>query len=123
MIILTNRVNQLTLALGVMKLDNSLPVQRTITDIMTASHVIPHKEAMCLFLKYLAEEYAKVRSDLIPKIEHEDDPDEKDRMTSIISEIDNIMNLSNMVSGESSLEYMVQIFNEICVGVRKIKSL
>lgn len=123
MIVLTHRVNQLSLIVGIMKLDNSRPVQKTVANIILSDQPLKHKDAICIFLKYLAEEYVKLKTDITKDLEHEDDLDEIDRLQTMISEIDNVMNLANMVSEESSFEYMTHIFNEICVGVKKIKSL
>ena len=123
MIVLTHRVNQLSLIVGIMKLDNSRPVQKTVANIILSDQSLKHKDAICIFLKYLAEEYVKLKTDIAKDMEHEDDPDEIARLQTMVSEIDNVMNLANMVSEESSFEYMTHIFNEICVGVKKIKSL
>src|SRR4030042_1570322 len=122
-IVLTHRVNQLSLIVGIMKLDNSYPVQKTISDIIISDQPLKHKDAICIFLKYLAEEYVRLKANISQDLKHEDDLDEQDRLKSMIAEIDSIMNLSTMVSEESSLEYMIQVFNEICVGVKKLKSL
>jgi hypothetical protein len=119
---LNDRVNRLCLSTAIIKLDTSIPVQKTVIDIFASEPSLKPSNIHETLLKHLLEEYTALKETLILQINSLTEGSEIERNQNILNEIDNIMTLMGTVSMDSSHTYIEQIFNEVMNSVRKIKS-
>jgi hypothetical protein len=122
-IILTENLKKIFMALNVLKINNPPAIQLTILKILDSEKALTPRETSVLLLKNLLDEYNSVKVILKAKETETDDLSDKNKLSSVVSELDTMINLISTISEESSDSYIEQIFNEIIASSKKIRDI
>lgn len=121
-VILLKNIQRIHFSLEAITMFTPPCVKSTIMEIISSKEDISLKKANLIFLKYLMEEYIKNVQDLTLRLEASEDSLEKERISTVIHGLNEIITILSTVSEDSSDEYLSQIYKEIYHGAKKIKS-
>jgi hypothetical protein len=115
-------MRRILLVLDLLRLGTSPSVNKTTADILRTDKVMSPREASILLLKNLTLEYGEHISILKEKVGTAEEGDDKERLTKILEEFKSMATLLSTISEESSDGYIEHIFNEVVLGVTKIRN-
>lgn len=115
-------VNKLCIAIELLGLNSSPSIRKTTSYLFKQKKDVSIKETNIELLNNLIEEYSGCIKEIKIRIESSNDQEEKERLSLLFEEFNNLVTLLSSVSPDSSEEYIKQIYAEISLGINKIRN-
>lgn len=116
-------LHKIYIALELLGLSSTPSIRKTTFFVFDQKKEVSIREASIELLNNLIEEYSKYIDDIKIRITSSNDNEEKEKLSTLVEEFNNLVTLISTVSPDSSEEYVKQIYAEISVGINKIRNV